>query len=81
MDHGAAGGQCVGLDGGSHPPHEEPGVWCLLEDRASQPALAPDADLSEDRPELLPRRSQDVLGALTLGARPALHEPGTLELA
>src|SRR6266498_1010106 len=41
MDHRAAGGERVGLDGASYPPHEQAGIGCLLEDRASQPALAP----------------------------------------
>src|SRR2546426_1305854 len=63
MDHGSGLGQRLGLDGGSHPPHEQPGIGHLLEDRASQPALAPDAYLSEDRPELLPGGGQVVLAA------------------
>ena len=81
MDHGAAGWQRVGLDGGSHPPHEQPGIGCLLEDRASQPALAPDAYLSDDRPELLPGGCQVVLAALAVRALSALHDSRTLELA
>ena len=81
MDHGAAWGQLVGLDGGSHPPHEQPGIWCLLEDRASQPALTPDAQLSEDGPELLPGGSQVILAALADRALSALYDPRTFELA
>src|SRR6266545_2340200 len=81
MDHGAAGGQSVGLDGGSHPPHEQSGIGCLLEDRASQPALAPNTYLSDDRPELLPGGSQVVLATLAVRALSALHDSRTLELA
>ncbi len=81
MDHGAAGGQRVGLDGASHPPHEQPGIGCLFEDRASQPTLAPDAHLSDDGPELLPGGSQVVLAALAARALSALDDSRTLELA
>src|SRR6266498_3138892 len=74
MDHGAPGGKHVALDGAAQPPHEQPGIGCLLEDRASQPALAPDADLSEDRPKLLPGGSQVILAALAVRALSALHD-------
>src|SRR5439155_8044124 len=81
VDHGAPGRQFVGLDGGSHPPHEQPGIGCLVEDGASQPALAPDAYLSENRPELLPGGSQVVFAALAIRTRSALDDSRTLELA
>src|SRR5439155_9398847 len=46
-----------------------------------QPALAPDADLSDDRPQLHAGGSEVVLAALAVRALAALHDSRTLELA
>src|SRR4029453_13311004 len=72
--------QGVRLDRAPHPPHEQPGIGRLLEDRASQPALTPDAQLSDDRTERLAGRRQVVLGSLAVQTCTAFQESRLLEL-
>src|SRR5262245_7423112 len=41
IDHSAVRRQFSRVDRTSHPPHEQPRVWRLLEDGTSQPTLTP----------------------------------------
>src|SRR5262245_44744919 len=65
---GPAGTKCIGLDASAHVPHEHGDVELITNIARSEPALAPFAQLADDRREFPPRLGEVVFRPL----RPAL---------
>ena len=73
--------QRLDLDAALHVPHQQPRVELVARELAAHPALTPGAEPHDDRPQLLARRRQVVLGPAPVGAPATLDHAGGLELA
>ncbi len=79
-DHDAPLGKPLDVDAPADVPHEQAHVQVLARHLLLDPAATPDPHLRDDRPQLLTRFREAVLGVIAVLGGAANHDPGVLQL-